>query len=417
MRPLVATSRTVYITRAPTFGVTVSTSSESYGSRIGAYKEIRGVQTPGYHVLVENGRPLPMNPYSSEWVQLSGEGVIRLYRSSSSETLTVQESKTYGTSFFAGFSIPPSILTDRGVIVKALNRARSNQWNVPVFIAELGKTSEMVYTRATHLVGLIRAAKRGDFAAFVKGLKPTNSFELNRIKKYREPFLRERQLNARQAAASLLMEAQYGWMPFVLDIQSAMDTLVDLAEEAREGRDRGLLRVYARDRKVTALFSGQEDVGVTPDIKCYKESVLDENYRLVWRFRVKPEDIPSRLGLRNAPIAAWELTTLSWFVDWAIPISDYLSGFGDRARFEHVDGCIGNKRELKVTRSQWSSSDYPSVTGPPAESVSGVASRVPFSDIPEVTLRHLRPEVPTLGPMKAAVTMALLSNLVDSLRR
>nr|UUW21205.1 MAG: maturation protein [Sanya fiers-like virus 7] len=321
------------------------------------------------------------------------------------------------TLFYQDYQKFPATLSRAPVLAKLLAQARSNQWNVPVFIAELGKTSEMVYTRALQLVGLVRDLRRGDFASFVRGLHPDSRYGRSKIRKYEDTFRKQWLTSPRQAASNALLEFQYGWVPMAMDIQSAVATLSDIAEEAREGRDRGVLTVRAYDA-VQEVTTASQDIGVTPDVGATFTDQKKQSFKAVWHFTVNPLDIPSRLGLINLLEAGWELTTLSFVVDWALPIGDYLAGFGDNLRFSHRGGSLGYKATWNQVIRDWTSSDYSRVTGPAQSGSSTWGYREPFGGVPAITaIDVLTAAQANLSPRRAAAAMALLSQAFDALKR
>lgn len=415
--PMVTTTVRFYIDTGPTPGVTRTESTYGYGSRYTVKVGRSWVRTPDYSSLKAAGT-LPDNPFTFERNLMSNGGNVMFYRfDRHDEFSATQEIHMMSTLLFQGYQQFDKTLTRVGVLTKLLAQARSNQWNVPVFIAELGKTSEMVYERATQLVGLVRDLKRGDFASFVKGLHPSARYGKRKTEKYEKLFRKQHEDSPRQAAASALLEYQYGWVPFMLDIQSAVNTLVDMTEEAREGRDRGLLTVRAYDSVLDAS-TGLRDLGVFPDVGATSVDNKKQSYKAVWTFSVNPADVPSRLGLINLLEVGWELTTLSFVVDWAIPIGDYLAGFGDKYRFNHVGGTIGYKAVWAQTLYNWTSTDYSRVNGPAQTRVSTWGERRPLDGVPEITLRDLWESAQVGFSVKRAVTsMALLSSTFDSLKR
>jgi len=225
------------------------------------------------------------------------------------------------------------MLSDLKARERLMNKARSNQWNVPVFLAEGRKTIQMVEKTAITFVTALRQLKKGNIVAFGKtlglvgGPRGVSDFNRNFPK------------NRVKAVSNAWLEHRYGWLPFMQDVHSAMNTLMDLSERP----DAHLGKVVGNDKMTSEFFSAQEIVEVSPETRANIKTTVEESVRVVWKFEAKPENVLGRLGLLNPLEVAWELVPLSFVADWFLPIGSYLSGLGDGLRFVHAGGTSGYK--------------------------------------------------------------------------
>lgn len=296
------------------------------------------------------------------------------------------------------------------LVYKVLQRARSNQVNLPVFIAELGKTSQMVVARATHLVFLIRALKAGRFGDFYDGLRLEKRLTKSQIAARVTYHRRNYGKNPLDTAANIWLESRYGWLPFMMEVQSAVMTCLDLSE--RDVSKMG----YAKAKQ--SVERDTEDPNYVFEVNPGHTGILTENVRedrrLIWRFEILPESVPARFGLTNPLDVAWELLPLSFVADWFLPIGDYIKSLDTNLRFRFADGSFGLKRTIFRTAVINKSSYY--------DSASGIASskyvrweRSPLSQNPAPSLLEFRLGVP--GGWKQPVSaIALLHTELKGLR-
>lgn len=239
---------------------------------------------------------------------------------------------------------------------KALRKAKMTQFNLPVFLAEMHKTSEMVVARATHLVKLIRALRRGDIDFFLRNLKV--SVPSGKGRAVRSAFNKDFGRDARRAAANVWLEMTYGWSPFIKDVHDAVIATMDTSEQERHSLSKVRARTEARlDTR------SRVTIQVSPNHSALLRRRVVEERRITWRFGIKPEDIPGRFGLLNPLEVAWELVPFSFVADWFLPVGDYLASVDVPLRFEHKGGTIGLKRTTYDTYSDVRSSDKWSPSG------------------------------------------------------
>jgi hypothetical protein len=100
------------------------------------------------------------------------------------------------------------ISSQSGLFFKAIAKAKSNQFNLPIFLAEGGKTVDMVVGTANRLVRCLRQLRRGSLPGFVDLLHST----ARKAPSPREvdAFNRDFDRNAMKAAGSMWLEHTYG---------------------------------------------------------------------------------------------------------------------------------------------------------------------------------------------------------------
>lgn len=290
-----------------------------------------------------------------------------------------------------------------------MNKARSNQWNVPVFLAEGRKTISLVEKTATTFVKAALQLKRGNIVGFAKtlglsgGPRGVSDFNRNFPK------------NRAKAISNAWLQHRYGWLPLMQDVHNAMNTLVDLSErpDAHIGRVTGTDRLERTETLVDTLAM------VSPETKCTRIVKTTESVRVVWLFEAKPENVLGRLGLLNPLEVAWELIPLSFVADWFVPISAYLSGMGDGLRFVHAGGtsgykCVTSTYYLNINRNGLSNPAANVFVSGHGDGVTShtLVSRTALGDIPNAKLSDLSVSA-NLSPTRMVSAVALL---VQSLR-
>lgn len=298
--------------------------------------------------------------------------------------------------------------------VKLQKKVKGNQVNVPVFLAEAGKTATMVHDRATKIARLFMAAKKGNFSYFFDNLHITAKKPGKRkVRQWNKRFIAD----STGTTASLILEYRYGWVPFMLEVQAATNTLMDVCDLPVNRRFRA--KVSAKKEFVTnsngnILLNASADGAVVADAIILRK----ESARLVWYYEPTPGSIPGRFGLFNPLEVAWELVPLSFVVDWFLPIGDYLSQFDMPFRFSHLGGTFGQMRSNVTTcvnfRS-YSTANGQAIEGP--TSVQGThveVLRSALSGIPMANLSSISFQ-PDVGSVRAISGIALLRQIIPNL--
>lgn len=359
--------------------------------------------TPNYRQLKASGARLPDNPYLRTHSQGWGGSA-----NFAGGYITYSE----GYYIFPSLAgIDASLVSE--VFTDLIGKAKGEQWNAPVFVAEGRKTAQMVFDRAKHLATMVFELRRGRidrFAAmFHDSVSKPSARRRNRWKSdYGKDALR--------AQSSIWLEAQYGWVPFMLDVRNAVNATMDAIEvpAKRVGR------VTAKRTRSSIYFEGEGLLYSMPTygINTYgRAQVFDkQSMRAVWNFSPRVADLPGRFGLLNPLEVAWELLPLSFVADWFLPIGDYLSTLDAPWRFTHIGGTRGQRREIvrdwKKTRDAGSTKSTSS-SGMALTSALHI-QRIPLSAIPMPSLANMAFR-PKLGVARTISGIALLSQQLSRL--
>lgn len=368
-------------------------------------------RTPNYRYLVSIGAKLPDNDF-----------VFRRYQNDKSQNIRLERTDNYPGAVghqisqiykrrdasLANYVGPDfaAILTSPGAVnAKVMQRARRHQFNLPVFLAELRKTSSMVVSRATQLAMMAYHLKRGDLPSFFRMFHPSvisnGAVSSRQVRRFNAAFGK----NSSRAAANAWLEYRYGWIPFISEVQAFVNTTMDLQDHPTNmvSRVSATIRQQNSYTEPAVFETGGVLVG-----NC--NVVNNESRRIVWRFSPNASDIPAKLVLTNPASVAWELLPLSFVADWFLPIGDYLAGLDDGLRFTHQGGTRGFRQETIRDYSGFTSTYWHKV------SVSGKTSatrviRERLTSIPSVQLSDMRFN-PNLGAVRVASAIALLRQRV-----
>lgn len=229
-------------------------------------------------------------------------------------------------------------------------RKLSSDFSLPVTLAEMKKTNEMIATSGITLAEAITSLRKdptGETAEEIMNIdrKPQKGFSTR---------LREASRAARDKfnfAASRWLELRYGWVPILYDAWAAADSLAGIDHvkwEKVRGRYENNLRDdfhvsdgnYFLGGKQRIRFGGIETAQVT--------GLYRPDLNAIWTLVAK------RLGLTNPLTATWELTRLSFVVDWFTPIGDWLSQLDAPLGLEFRDFTETQlmKRSCVITRKE-----------------------------------------------------------------
>lgn len=189
-----------------------------------------------------------------------------------------------------------------------------------VTIAEAMKTLRMIRRPFKSIIDIIR--KRELTYRYVKGSKKTR--EVGKI-------IRPGASEARSAAEASWLEARYGWRPFLLEIESILETL----------KKENPIRMTARAKRKSyeeaqssgtyvvsgGILSIPYDVVTTRSVTVRSgilyEHMLDgfDQFGLTWR------DLPG---------TAWELVPFSFVVDWFLNVGSFIEALTPRPGVRHL---------------------------------------------------------------------------------
>lgn len=374
--------------------------------------------TPNYTALVRSKANLPDQPFEATFkVSDLRSRLISTYRSVVS---TMNGGQPCNIATFMQRDIPFGYITapdDGGSIstftdlkFKVLKKAKESQFNVPIFIAEAGKTATMVAARAGHLVQLIRSLRRGDIGWFFSNLRLSEPIPRSAVRRATRRFNSQFARDSSQAAAGVWLEFTYGWKPFMKDVYDAVVTLQDVCDSPSR-------RVGRSSANSTAVNISRQTVTIesNPGHSALRTRTINDQRRVQWRFGVNQTDIPARFGLLNPLEVAWELVPFSFVADWFLPIGNYLSALDVPFRYNHIGGTTGVRR---VTQDVWSnptSTYYSTATGSAVHMCTYV-QRTPLTSAPIPSITEFTAEF-NVGAARAISSISLLSQQLSRLRR
>lgn len=360
------------------------------------------VKTPGFAALRAAGTGLPDNAYSYEKTTVpptSGTGRDYYGR--------VMNLGPYACLFYDQTEFSMGNLTN-DLNKKLINKAKGNQWNVPIFAAEAGKTANMVIARATHLATMAHDLRRGRIGDFFTKFHHSAVPPKGRA---RARFDRDYGRNAKEAASNAWLEYSYGWVPFMGDVRSAVNTLMDAVERPQATTTRVKAKLKSETTTVTDLIlalATDNPYGVRVYGRYVKR--VEQSYKATWSFRPTPADLPGRFGLLNPLEVVWELVPFSFVADWFLPIGDYLSALDVPLRFQHMGGSYGTR-----VYAETSFVPEPPATGFPGSSKHVRVTRRPMGQIPEITITGMKFSGITDSIPRMLSSIALLGQQVAGL--
>lgn len=186
--------------------------------------------------------------------------------------------------------------------------------NLGAALGEAKTTAQMVANRIHQLARVISALRKGKWSHA-----------------YYQLFGRNPKTLGRRDAANLWLEWSYGWRPLLSDIYNGVELI-------REGfRGNSLLFSARRTRSEQLdpadLFGGY-NVGRVTDGEARESSQV-----ILYGSVTSNLSVLSSLGLINPLALAWELTRLSFVIDWLLPIGNWLQSLSATVGITFVGGC------------------------------------------------------------------------------
>lgn len=395
---------------SPSAGISSSFSTVDYDAPQTVQSRDRSwVHTPNYRMLVKTHQSLPDNPFSlTEWSIPSSGGTVEMPSTQYDTGDWSQTQHIYTGPAGVGVSIPPFISDFSELNARLISRAKGNQWNVPIFIAEGRKTANMVANAAVRVVSMARALKRGRLGDFLKMSHPDNKVRVP-SKGLDQRFRNDYGRDPKRAAANYWLEMTYGWTPFLSEVRNAVNTLMDVAErpDSLDSTVKASLSRFTTSKSSEDQQIFSNSLGFS--IRGYYEYMNKTSFRGKWRFTMNPLSIPGRFGLLNPLEVAWELVPLSFVADWFIPIGGYLSQLDTPLRFNHRGGTYGVRQQtLMSTVPTHMTPSNGTFTGFGGSGDYTTLRRVAMTGIPSVTLSSVRFD-PKIGAARATSAIALLT--------
>lgn len=289
------------------------------------------------------------------------------------------------------------LTTSAEAVAKLFSRAKGAEFSMPVFLGEARETCRMVLGTAKTLADTFLKLRRGNLkGAFATLQMGTPTVRLQRS------FNRQYGTDARKAAANHWLAMQYGWKPLLADVKNAAEQLGEFATQdvKRVGRVTSRANYERWTDQVVTIES-------SPSGTARRKAKIVESYRYTWLFSPAELNNLGSLGLLNPLSVAWELTPLSFVVDWMLPIGRYLEHLDVPLRFNHLGGTAGYARWVESTFSEFVRDGVTGI-GPNYTTSWLQVSRDPLGNIPHLGLDSIRFE-PNLGVQRMLSGLALAS--------
>jgi len=242
----------------------------------------------------------------------------------------------------------------------ALNKLKDQDVHLGNFIAEADKTFKMFVEAARYIAGSVNNFRKANPVLWLKAFATQ-----------RGGFLSKKQ---QALIPKKWLELQYGWKPTMSDLYGAIH---HLSRRNRFQRPYVFVKAHKRNTADGTPISRQLQGGAAPGYLagnpgCVIQTldVQDCWVQLVYALRNPYLAELSSLGLINPAEIAWELTHLSFVVDWFLPISSWLSALTADAGYDFLTGSLSLKSVRKPGASYETGSHPPSspVPGNPSQS-------------------------------------------------
>lgn len=234
----------------------------------------------------------------------------------------------------------PSI--DRNVLDNKLLNKLKDDFNGAVFAAEMKRSLGMIGDRLVKLGKAARACRSLRFGDAAKALDFPPKRKLSRNQRRLLSDVKQSPLE--RDAMKGWLELQYGWMPLMKDIQSAVE-LVKRADPSYFVEAVVSNRFKGKSRSST--WSNSKLDGMLQQIEQSTEWYMSGKLKFEW----KPDNVYlrriSEISLLNPALVAWELVPFSFVVDWFLPIGDFLNALDATFGVQFVGGLYVETVKLR----------------------------------------------------------------------
>lgn len=247
------------------------------------------------------------------------------------------EGRLTATMYALGQAVVPSDVSaaaERAATTKLLQKIKGETLNLSTFIGELPETCKWFKDTLKTVVSLYRAVRRGN-------MKKLKRF----VKRY---WASPKAQNAVRAVSKTSREVSGRWLEWRYAITPLMLDFDALRQEVYDARNRmGLTRHVSSHAE---RYFDKRDLGsgrfayADATVRVTKGCYVTHNANA---------DAFKRLGLLNPVATLWELTPLSFVIDWFLPIGDYLSSLDAMVGVSVTSTWMSNKQEGGYTLASY----------------------------------------------------------------
>lgn len=237
----------------------------------------------------------------------------------------------------------PSSNTENAILASALSQAKDQTLNLAMNVLEARESFKTLASIIKKIAAIIHAVRKKDVSELYKQF----GFKTKHYNSVTKTYAKD--------AGSLWLEALYGIQPLILDCYN----LCEFLEKELRGKD---FLLVARSRKTEEMsVNWTHPQGPDRGYNHVWTGGIESTQKVALWYVLKGEDLhlASSLGLTNPLLWVWEATTLSFVVDWLVPVGDVLSALDSDLGFQFKGGSHTFFSEFK---GYCEFTDFPALT-------------------------------------------------------
>lgn len=230
---------------------------------------------------------------------------------------------------------------EQKLVSKLAERMRESEFDAGVFAAELGKTTELLVSKAVQVISIVRELRKGNltkaialFVSATPGTKTRNKC-LNRMIAYENCIRRNSALSkltsrmtsgsgrarskrfrsCRSPNCDFSADVAGQWLELNLALKPLVSDVFALSQTIDN---------WSRDKK--SRTSARRSVpGVINQVFPTEREGTVEQRRQYIAYTASQFSVSQKIGLRDPEVVLWELMPLSFFLDYFLPIGQFLA--------------------------------------------------------------------------------------------
>lgn len=332
------------------YGTYGSRSAISYPFEYQQTRTRNWVNTPGFRTpasrasyVLSHGY-LPTTAYTDDLQQVVNSRVLHL----SGRLTASPPSATFEYRFVPLCNRVSCSTTDAdasalrvATLSKLQGRMAGHGFSLPVTMAELPKSAQMIGNAAKALSNAISSVRRGKFRQAAMLLNLDYSSIRSRVGKSR-------------TFDQNWLEYRYGWRLAVQDIYSGLKTAYDLLRLPVHTQRVGTFLtaeatpvVQALPNQVVTMPNGTQIALYTLNTRSERSLRVDAGY--VFRIENAGLATGQMLGMLNPALVAWDLIPFTFVLDWVGNVGEALEGLTAFSGKQFLDGWIATSVETRKT--------------------------------------------------------------------